>query len=184
MWTIKGDEFNYRETVDINAPLPVVYETIANVDKYDSFLTDVVVAKMESEDVCHMIVRAGPLRVNVRTKVAYEKNKRIDFVMIKGPPLERVTGSWVVEPSASGGTSVVFEASIKAGRAGKWLLKTASRYVERKGAALIDAFRQQVLNEGQQEERTVESSIYNRFMSRLSRIYRRFIGRFSWCTRK
>ena len=179
MWTIKGDEFNYRKTADINAPLPLVYETIANVDKYARFLTDVVVAEMQGEDVCHMIVRAGPLRVDVRSKVTYEKNKRIDFVMIEGPPLERVTGSWVVEPNPNGGAIVTFEANIKAGRAGKWLLKTASRYVERKGAALIDAFRQQVLNEGQQEERTVEASIYNGFTSRLSRIFRRFLGRFS-----
>lgn len=152
MWEIKGDEFNFSETVNINAPVSVVYETAAKVDRYDRFLTDVTTAKMESENICHMIIRAGPLRVNVTTKVTLEENKRIDFVMIDGPPLNRLAGTWIVEPSKNGGTSVTFQVNIQAGRAGKWLLKTASRYMERKGAALIEAFRQQILKQSQPGE--------------------------------
>jgi ribosome-associated toxin RatA of RatAB toxin-antitoxin module len=152
MWEIKGDEFNFSETVDINAPLSIVYETAARVDRYDRFLTDVATAKMQSEGVCHMIVRAGPLRVDFTTKVTLEENKRIDFVMIDGPPLKRLAGTWILAPNTNGGTSVTFKVNIKAGRAGKWLLKTASRYMERKGAALVEAFRQQILKQSQSEE--------------------------------
>lgn len=152
MWEIKGDRFNFSETVHINASISTVYETAARVDKYDRFLTDVVTARMESEGVCHMIVRAGPLRINVSTKVTLDKNKRIDFVMIDGPPLKRLAGKWIVAPATNGGTSVTFKVEIEAGRAGKWLLKTASRYMERKGAALIEAFRQQILKESQPGE--------------------------------
>lgn len=151
MFTMRNDEFVYTETTQINAPLSLVYETIAGVAHYDKFLTDVALAEMESEDVCHMIVRAGPLRVSARTKVKYEENKRIDFVMLDGPPLEHLSGSWLLEANESG-TSVSFEGKIKAGRAGNWLLKMASRYVERKSAALIDAFRQQVLKELQRQD--------------------------------
>jgi ribosome-associated toxin RatA of RatAB toxin-antitoxin module len=153
MWEIKGDEFNFSETVDINAPTSIVYETAARVDRYDRFLTDVANARMQSEDICHMIVRAGPLRIDVSTKVTFEENKRIDFVMIDGPPLKRLAGTWIVTPKTNGGTSVTFKVNIKAGRAGKWLLKTASRYMERKGAALIEAFRQQILEQSKSGER-------------------------------
>ena len=149
MWEIKDDEFKYSKTVNIEAPLSTVYETAARVDRYDRFLTDVATARMEGEDVCHMIVRAGPLRVNVSTKVTLEKDKRIDFVMIDGPPLKRLAGTWIVKPAAEGGTEVTFKMNIVAGRAGKWLSKTASRYMERKGAALIAAFRNKILEESQ-----------------------------------
>ena len=152
MWEIKGDQFNFSETVNINAPISTVYETAARVDKYARFLTDVAIAKMQSEDVCHMIVRAGPLRINVSTKVTLDKNKRIDFVMIDGPPLKRLAGTWIFAPDTNGGTRVTFKVEIKAGRAGKWFLKTAARYMERKGAALLEAFRQQILKESQAGE--------------------------------
>jgi len=117
MWEIKGDEFNFSETVNIAAPVSIVYETAARVGRYDRFLTDVATARMEGEDVCHMIVRAGPLRINVSTKVTLERNKRIDFVMIDGPPLNRLAGTWIVAPAAEGGTSVTFRVNIIAGRA-------------------------------------------------------------------
>jgi len=152
MLKFNGDEFNFSKTVDISAPLSIVYETAARVDRYDRFLTDVATARMQSEDVCHMIVRAGPLRVDVTTKVTLEENKRIDFVMIDGPPLKRLAGTWIVAPNMSGGTSVTFEVNIQAGRAGNWLLKTASRYMERKGSALIEAFQQQILKQSQPGE--------------------------------
>ncbi len=119
MWKIEGDEFNYSKTVDINAPVSIVYETASRVDRYDRFLTDVATAKMQSEDVCNMIVRAGPLRINFTTKVTLEENKRIDFVMIDGPPLKRLAGTWIVAPNTTGGTSVNFKVNIQAGRAGK-----------------------------------------------------------------
>ena len=151
MLTMRDDEFIYTETTHIDAPLSLVYETIAGVANYDKFLTDVALAEMENNDVCHMIVRAGPLRVSARTKVTYEENKRIDFVMLEGPPLEHLSGSWLLEANGSG-TSVTFEGKIKAGRAGNWLLKMASRYVERKSTALIDAFRQEVLKELRRQE--------------------------------
>jgi len=152
MLKFNGDEFNFSKTVDISAPLSIVYETAARVDRYDRFLTDVATAKMQNKDVCQMIVRAGPLRVDVTTKVTLEENKRIDFVMIDGPPLKRLAGTWIVAPNMSGGTSVTFKVNIQAGRAGNWLLKTASRYMERKGAALIEAFQQQILKQSQPGE--------------------------------
>ena len=158
MLTMRNDEFLYTETAQIDAPLSLVYETIAGVANYDKFLTDVALAEMENGDVCHMIVRAGPLRVSARTKVTYEKNKRIDFVMLEGLPLEHLSGSWLLEANGSG-TSVTFEGKIKAGRAGNWLLKMASRYVERKSAALIDAFRQQVLKELKRQESVAASAV-------------------------
>ena len=158
MLTMRDDEFIYTETTHIDAPLSLVYETIAGVANYDKFLTDVALAEMESGDVCHMVVRAGPLRVSARTKVTYEENKRIDFVMVEGPPLEHLSGSWLLEANGSG-TSVTFEGKIKAGRAGNWLLRMASRYVERKSTALIDAFRLQVLKELKRQESAAAPSV-------------------------
>jgi ribosome-associated toxin RatA of RatAB toxin-antitoxin module len=150
MWEIKGDEFKYEETVPIHVPLPVVYKIVGRVDDYDLFLTDVAVAEMESNDICHMIVRAGPLRVNVRTKVTYKENEAIEFEMVEGPPVEKLAGSWEVREREDGGTDVTFKAYIKAGRAGNWLLKTASRYVERKALSLIGTFQEQVMKEYQE----------------------------------
>lgn len=149
MWTIEGDEFRYEETVGIDAPLPTVYRIVANVNEYDVFLTDVVFAEMENEETCHMVVRAGPLRVEVRTKVTCVENERVEFVMVEGPPVDRLNGSWEVAEREDGGTNVTFKAYIRAGRAGKWLLNTASRYIERKALNLIDTFRRQVLTEWQ-----------------------------------
>jgi ribosome-associated toxin RatA of RatAB toxin-antitoxin module len=145
MWSIEGDEFKYEETVVIDAPLPVVYGIVSNVDHYDEFLTDVTTADMEGPEICHMVVRAGPLRVGVRTRVTYKENERVDFVMVEGPPVQHLGGSWEVRPRLDGGTDVRFKGNIKAGRAGAWLLKTASRYVERKAMSLIDAFREQIV---------------------------------------
>ena len=145
MWKIEGDEFQYENTVTIDAPVEVVYRTVSRVDDYDLFLSDVAVAEMEGDSICHMVVRAGPLRIGVRTRVTYTENKKVDFVMVEGPPVERLGGSWetVARPDG-GGTDVTFRANIKAGRAGKWLLQTASRYVERKATSLIEAFRVQI----------------------------------------
>jgi ribosome-associated toxin RatA of RatAB toxin-antitoxin module len=144
MWSIEGDEFKYEETVVIDAPLSAVYKIVSDVDRYDEFLTDVATAEMEGADICHMVVRAGPLRVGVRTRVTYVENERVDFVMTEGPPVQHLGGSWEVRPRADGGTDVTFKGNIKAGRAGAWLLKTASRYVERKALSLIAAFRDQI----------------------------------------
>ena len=147
MWKIEGDEFTFEETVPMDVPLPIVYKTVARVDDYDVFLTDVATAEMETDEICHMVVRAGPLRVDVRTRVNYVENERVDFVMTEGPPVEGLGGSWEVSERDDGGTDVTFKAYIRAGRAGKWLLKAASRYVERKAMNLMDTFRQQVLKE-------------------------------------
>ena len=151
MWTINGDEFNYEETVAIEVPVSLVYEAIADVDKYDEFITDVVLSEMESETICRMIVRAGPLRVNVRSRVSLTINKEIEFEMIDGPPLELLRGKWTIV-KAGEGSEVTFSATIKAGRAGKWLLKAASRYVERKGAVLINTFHKQILKAWHSQE--------------------------------
>jgi ribosome-associated toxin RatA of RatAB toxin-antitoxin module len=156
MWSLEGDEFKYQETVGINAPLPVVYKVVSDVDRYDEFLTDVAAAEMEGVEVCHMVVRAGPLRVGVRTRVTYKENERVDFVMIEGPPVQYLGGCWEVAPRADGGTDVTFKGNIKAGRAGGWLLKTASRYVERKALALIDAFREQIEKQQATDGRTTQ----------------------------
>jgi len=147
MWSIEGDEFKYEETVSIDAPVPVVYKIVSGVDHYDEFLTDVATAEMESPEICHMVVRAGPLRVGVRTRVTYVENDRVDFVMIEGPPVQHLGGSWEVRARQDGGTDVTFKGNIKAGRAGAWLLKTASRYVERKAMSLIDAFAERIRQE-------------------------------------
>jgi len=158
MWTIEGDEFKYQETVAIDLPLPVVYRTVSRVDDYDVFLTDVALAEMETGDICHMVVRAGPLRVNVRTRVTYQENERIDFVMVEGPPVQALGGSWEVKARPDGGTDATFSAYIKAGRAGSWLLKTASKYVERKAQQLIDTFRQQAVKEYEQAGSTAQAA--------------------------
>ena len=144
MWRIEGDEFQYENTIAIDAPVDVVYRTVSRVDDYDLFLSDVTVAEMEPDSICHMVVRAGPLRVGVRTRVTYTENRKVDFVMVEGPPVEKLGGSWETAARPDGGTDVTFRANIKAGRAGKWLLQTASRYVERKATSLIDAFREQI----------------------------------------
>jgi ribosome-associated toxin RatA of RatAB toxin-antitoxin module len=158
MWEIKEDEFNFSETVDINVPPSIVYETAARVDRYDRFLTDVATARMESEGICKMILRAGPLRVNLVTKVTVEENKRIDFAMIEGPPVKLLAGAWIIVPNSEGGTNVTLKVTIKAGRAGKWLLKTLSRYMERKTAALIEAFQQQAMRQPEAGESASLSS--------------------------
>jgi len=152
MWTIVGDEFRYEETVGVDAPLSITYRTVANVDDYDVFLTDVVSAEMENEEICHMVVQAGPLRVEVRTKVTYVENERVEFVMVEGPPVERLNGSWEVSEREDGGTNVTFKAYIKAGKAGNYLLKMASRYIERKALNLIDVFRQLIVTEWQEDK--------------------------------
>ena len=132
MWSIEGDEFTFEETVKIDAPLQLVYEVVARVDEYDNFITDVELAEMESEEDCHMIIRIGPLRVEVRTKVKFIKNELVEFVMIEGPPIERAQGGWETSITENGLTNVTFRAFVKAGSAGMWLIRTASRYIEHK----------------------------------------------------
>ena len=77
----------------------------------------------------------------------YIKNEIIEFEMIEGPPMERVQGSWKVSLSEDGYTDVTFKVYVKAGKAGIWLLRTASRYLEHKAAGLINIFQQQVFKE-------------------------------------
>lgn len=140
MWEIQGDEFRYEETVTVAAPLSKVYDIVAGIDRYDEFLSDVVLSESEADGRCHLIVRAGPLRVDVRTEVEYDPNKLVRFRMVEGPPVEDLVGSWSLLATAEGSTEATFRVYIKAGRAGNWLLKTAGKYVERKGKELIEVF--------------------------------------------
>ena len=143
MWKIDGDKFIFRETTTIDASPDQVYKTVASFDRYAEFLLDIEKSELLDDGKCFMIVRAGPLRVEVWTEVHYTENQRVDFEMVKGPPIDGASGSWILSPNDSGGTDITFEANITSGKSGKWLLKTASKYVERKGMALIDSFRKQ-----------------------------------------
>jgi len=145
MWEIEGDNFIFRETVTIEAPLEQVYNTVASFDKYADFLSDVERSEILADGRCFMVVRAGPLRIEVHTKVKYIENQRVEFEMLDGPPIDGASGAWILKPNDMGNTDITFEANLSSGKSGKWLLKTASRYVERKGLALIEAFREQTL---------------------------------------
>lgn len=140
MWHIENDEFHYEETVIVAAPRSTVYEIVAGIDGYDEFISDVVLAESEPGGRCHLIIRAGPLRVDVRTAVEYDPERQVTFRMVEGPPVEELDGSWSLQDTVDGSTKATFRVHIKAGRAGNWLLKTAGKYVERKGAELIGAF--------------------------------------------
>ena len=145
MWKIDGDKFIFRETTTIDASPDQVYKTVASFDRYAEFLSDIEKSELLDDGQCFMIVRAGPLRIEVWTKVHYIENQRVDFDMVKGPPIDSASGSWILSPNDSGGTDITFEAKITSGISGKWLLRTASKYVERKGMALIETFRKQTL---------------------------------------
>ncbi len=152
MWKIEGDEFEYKNTIEFTGSIQAIYNIISAVEGYSDFLTDVAVAKMEADNICHMIYRVGPLRVLVRSKFILEENKGVHFEMIEGPMIECMRGSWHIEPTKDGAL-VTFETYIKAGRAGKYLLKTASRYLKRKNDILIEAFRQQIIKNQEQSDR-------------------------------
>jgi len=149
MWKIEGDEFIYKETVTIDAPLPVVYKTVANVAEYSTFLADIERVELEPGNICRLIIRVGPLRVEGRTKATYIDNERVDFVMVEGPHIDELKGSWELLELEDGTTSITFNAFFKAGKAGNWILKTASRYVEKKALSIIDAFRERIYLEMQ-----------------------------------
>jgi ribosome-associated toxin RatA of RatAB toxin-antitoxin module len=145
MWKLDNDEFLYEETVPISAPLPLVYQTVASVEKYEEFLTDVILSEKEGTSGCHMIIRAGPLRVEVRTRVEYVENQKVVFTLVEGPPLELLAGAWEVSPNSESGTDVTFRVNIKAGRAGNWFLNAAAKYVDHMGMTLIDSFKERIL---------------------------------------
>jgi ribosome-associated toxin RatA of RatAB toxin-antitoxin module len=145
MWEIQGEKFIFSETVTIDAPVEQVYKTVAAFDHYADFLSDVEKSQILDDGRCSMVVRAGPLRVDVVTSVDYYENERVDFEMLEGPPIDGASGSWILNPNDAGGTDITFEASFTSGKSGNWLLKTASKYVERKGLALIEAFKTQTM---------------------------------------
>ena len=145
MWKIEEDKFIFSETALIDAPIDQVYKTVASFDQYADFLTDIEKSEVLDDGRCYMVARAGPLRVEAWTEVSYTENQRVDFDLVEGPPIDGASGSWILAPNDSGGTNITFEASFTSGKSGKWLLKTASKYVERKGLALIEAFRKQTL---------------------------------------
>lgn len=144
MWKIDGEKFEFTESIVIDATPSEVYKVVSSFDRYADFLSDIERAEYLEDGRCSMVVRAGPLRVEVITEVEYLDNQRVDFLMVEGPPIEGASGSWILKPIETSGTEVTFQASLKSGKSGKWLLKTASKYVERKGMALIEAFKSQI----------------------------------------
>jgi ribosome-associated toxin RatA of RatAB toxin-antitoxin module len=92
--------YRIDRTEIIEAPVDVVYETVADVPSYPEFLEEFESVRVKG-DVVEMSVRAGPITLNWTQRVKMEPNKSIRFELLSGP-FRSFRGGWEFAPLDAG----------------------------------------------------------------------------------
>src|SRR6266508_437385 len=68
----------------IAAPVELVYEVVADVERYPQFLSDVSAVDRKG-DIIGMAVSAGPLSMRLVTSARFDPPRAIDLEQVQGP---------------------------------------------------------------------------------------------------
>ena len=81
-----------ERTEIVEAPVELVYATVADVESYPEFLAEFESVRIRGE-VVEMAVRAGPVTLKWTQKVTFDPNKSIGFTLLSGP-FRSFRGGW------------------------------------------------------------------------------------------
>jgi ribosome-associated toxin RatA of RatAB toxin-antitoxin module len=126
----------------IAAPVELVYEVVADVERYPQFLSDVS-AVDRKDDIVGMTVSAGPLSMRLVTHARFDPPRAIDLEQVRGP-FRRFSGRWTFTPTRDGATEVAYHADYEMPLLGALLGSTTHALLERQTQRQISGFEARV----------------------------------------
>ena len=144
-WTIRDGVYALELVERIGAPVEVVYDVVADVERYPEFVPDIQGARLTG-DLAEMVYKMGPPDVRVATRFTWERPAFIRYTLADGP-LRALEGEWRFTPE-DGATCVRLTTRFEPSAAGRWLARMTQRMIEQKTEALLSAFRQRIAEQG------------------------------------
>jgi coenzyme Q-binding protein COQ10 len=91
----------------IAAPVDLVYQVVADVEQYPTFLPDVA-AVDRRDDIVAMTLRMGLISTQLVTRARFTPHQTIELSLVEGP-FRRFDARWTFAP-AGAGTDVTYHA--------------------------------------------------------------------------
>ena len=133
-------------SVDLRATIAarpeLVYEVVADVERYPEFLPDVS-AVDRKDDVVGMTVSLGVLSTRLVTRARFDPPRAIVLEQVQGP-FRRFSGRWTFAPTADGATEVAYHADYELPLLGALLGGTTTALLARQTERQIAAFEARV----------------------------------------
>ena len=126
----------------IAAPVDLVYQVVADVEQYPSFLPDVA-AVDRRDDIVAMTLQMGLMSAQLVTRARFTPSRAIDLSLIEGP-FRRFDARWTFTP-AGPGTDVAYHADYELPLIGSLFAAPARYLLEQQTARQIRAFEARVL---------------------------------------
>ena len=120
----------------------LVYEVVADVERYPEFLPDVS-AVDRRDDVVGMTVSLGLLSTRLVTRARFDPPRSIDLEQVRGP-FRRFSGRWTFAPTGDGATEVAYHAESELPLLGALLGGTTQALLARQTERQIAAFEARV----------------------------------------
>jgi len=130
-----------RLTAHIRAAVDLVYQVVADVERYPKFLPDV--SRVErSGDIVAMTLRMGPVPVKLVTRATFSPPDAIELQLVEGP-FRSFRARWSFTPSGDG-TDVTYQADYELPLFGLLLTGATSHFLEHATQRQIRAFESRV----------------------------------------
>jgi ribosome-associated toxin RatA of RatAB toxin-antitoxin module len=126
----------------IAAPVDLVYQVVADVEQYPSFLPDVA-AVDRRDDIVAMTLRMGLISAELVTRARFTPPRAIDLSLVDGP-FRRFEARWTFTP-AGAGTDVAYHADYELPLIGSLFGGPARYLLEQQTTRQIRAFEARVL---------------------------------------
>jgi ribosome-associated toxin RatA of RatAB toxin-antitoxin module len=126
----------------IAAPVDLVYQVVADVEQYPSFLPDVA-AVDRRDDIVAMTLRMGLMSTKLVTRARFTPSRAIDLSLVEGP-FRRFDARWTFAP-AGAGTDVAYHADYELPLIGSLFAVPARYLLEQQTARQMRAFEARVL---------------------------------------
>ena len=128
-----------REALVAAAP-EVVFDVVADVERYPDFLPDVKSVRREADRVT-MTVQAGPIELRFTNRARFDRPRAIDLDLVEGP-FKTMRARWSFEP-APGGTRVRYQAQFELALNLPGAGRIAAAALAANADRTVQAFRQQ-----------------------------------------
>jgi ribosome-associated toxin RatA of RatAB toxin-antitoxin module len=129
-------------TAHISAPVDLVYQVVADVEQYPTFLPDVTKVERR-DDIVAMTLQIGLVPTVLVTRARFTPGQQIDLEMVEGP-FRCFRGRWTFTPR-DGGTDVAYHADYELPVLGMLLSGPAQYMLQRQTQQQIRAFQSRIL---------------------------------------
>jgi ribosome-associated toxin RatA of RatAB toxin-antitoxin module len=122
----------------VTAPVELVYQVVADVERYPEFLPDVI-AVDKRDDIVSMTLCAGLLSTRLVTRARFDPPRVIELELIRGP-FRRFSGRWTFSPTPDATTEVAYHADYEIPLLGSLFAGTAHALLEQQTERQIQGF--------------------------------------------